>query len=331
MPFSKWLIFLVGVICVKHTLSFKFSYNPYCWVAECCNDETIPGDINKLRRTLRERVYGQHFVSDIVDALAAHWNLNSNYKPSKALTLSFHGWPGSGKNYVTKFIAESLYKYGTKSKYVHHFIGRVHFPLEKQADSYKENLYLWLKGNTTKCGKQLFIFDEVDKMPATVLNVIKPMIDYRDNVDGVDYTNAIFIFLSNTGAGLINQHYEEFWNYGKKREELQLSDFETLITRGAFNEEGGFHHSDTIKSNLIDHYIPFLPMEQKHVIECIKDEFRQRNVFDPKSAHIKEVLQFIEWGPDSSKLFSKTGCKRISSKVGVMVAKYYRPAQNNEL
>lgn len=75
-------------------------------------------------------------------------------------------------------------------------------------------------------------------MPATVLNAIKPMIDYRDVVDGVDYTKTIFIFLSNTGASLINAHYEQMWHEGRKREELQLSDFENLIAKGAFNEEG---------------------------------------------------------------------------------------------
>lgn len=113
---------------------------------------------------------------------------------------------------------------------------------------------MWLKGNITKCPKQLFIFDEVDKMPANVLNGIKPMIDYRDVVDGVDYTRAIFIFLSNTGASLINEHYEDLWNQGRKREDLQLNDFENLISKGAFNEEGWLNKEgflNNIMRNLI--------------------------------------------------------------------------------
>ncbi|KAJ8961638.1 hypothetical protein NQ314_005890 [Rhamnusium bicolor] len=312
---NEMLLLLLVIICIKYT--YSWSYNPYCWLAECCNKDAIPGDINKLRKTLKDRVYGQHLVETVVDALAAHWS--SHYKPSKALTLSFHGWAGSGKNYVSKFIAESLYKRGTKSKHVHHFIGRIHFPLEEHTEMYKENLYIWLKGNITNCAKQLFIFDQVDKMPANVLNAIKPIIDYRDVVDGVDYTKAIFIFLSNTGSGLINEYYEEQWNKGKKREELRLRDFENLIAQGAFNEE--------------DHYIPFLPMQESHVIECIRDEFRQRGVMGPSPLHINEAFEFIQWGPDHSKLFSKTGCKRISAKVGVLVAKYYRPVNegNDEL
>lgn len=76
-------------------------------------------------------------------------------------------------------------------------------------------------------------------MPSNVLNIIKPMIDYRDDVDGVDYRECIFIFLSNTGADLINEQFLEMWkNGGVKREDLKLKDFEGLITKGSFNEKG---------------------------------------------------------------------------------------------
>lgn len=57
-------------------------------------------------------------------------------------------------------------------------------------------------------------------------------------VDKVPYTEAIFIFLSNTGATVINERYHELWSAGKQREEMKLSDFESLISRGAFNEKG---------------------------------------------------------------------------------------------
>lgn len=50
---------------------------------------------------------------------------------------------------------------------------------------------------------------------------------------------------------------------------------------------GGFYRSDNIKSNLIDHYIPFLPMEQKHVRKCIKDQFKERGVQVPEIDHIQ--------------------------------------------
>lgn len=51
--------------------------------------------------------------------------------------MSFHGWTGSGKNYVAKFIAESLFKQGLNSKYVHHFLSTLDFPDETREDEYK--------------------------------------------------------------------------------------------------------------------------------------------------------------------------------------------------
>lgn len=74
-----------------------------------------------------------------MNAITAHWR---EKQPQKALTLSFHGWPGSGKNYVTKFITEAIYKEGAKSHYVHHFMGRIHFPLEDKVEEYKVVYFL---------------------------------------------------------------------------------------------------------------------------------------------------------------------------------------------
>lgn len=193
----------------------------------------------------------------VLGALRSHWN--QNYPPQKALTLSFHGWPGSGKNFVTNIIIEHLYAAGAKSNFVHQFIGRIHFPLESKVAQYQvcfimnynfvvknmvkfyfqENLQEWIKTNVSRCPQQIFVFDEVDKIPPQVLNSIKPMIDYHKYVDKVDYRKSIFIFLSNTGANIINQRLLELWHEtGIKREDLKLHHFESLISKGAFNEEG---------------------------------------------------------------------------------------------
>ncbi|KAG5878622.1 hypothetical protein JTB14_019525 [Gonioctena quinquepunctata] len=288
--------------------------SPGCWFGECCNDHYIPGDVNRLTTLLEEHVYGQHLVNEVSAALNSHLAVKGK-KSKKALALSFHGWVGSGKNYVASLIAQSLFKLGTKSKYVHLFSGRVHFTLESAADEYRRNLHQWLKSNITLCERQLFIFDEVEKMPEQVLNDIKPFLDYKDTVDGADYTKAIFLFISNIGSDLILERYEELMEVEKKtREEVELRDFEHLILEGAFNAKGGFHHSDIISYNLIDHYIPFLPMEKKHVLECIKDEFRMRNVNSASKEHVEYILESIRWGLGKRKQFSKTGCKSISSQ-----------------
>lgn len=154
------------VVIISYSLNLKFteswSFNPICLTTECCNSDYIPANVEgnycnvtklffvfylkihiclspfnivALNNNLRMYVYGQPLVEIVVLAIQSHWN--PNYKPKKALTLSFHGWAGSGKNYVSNFVAENLFKYGTKSKFVHYFVGRIHFPLEKHVEKYK--------------------------------------------------------------------------------------------------------------------------------------------------------------------------------------------------
>ncbi|XP_025835910.1 torsin-1A [Agrilus planipennis] len=300
--------------------------NTVCFFKECCTEREIPANFNRLETSLKEKLYGQNLVHDVVvNALKGHWN----GEPTKALTLSFHGTPGCGKNYVTTFIVESLYAKGSESVHVHNFLGRIHFPLKDKTEEYQQKLYQWIKGNVTKCARQIFIFDEVDKIPPKVLNILKPLIDYNARIESVDYRKAVFIFLSNTGGSLIADQFLKLWQLGVRREDIHLKDFESLMTKGAFNEEGGFQHSDTIKSNLIDHFVPFLPLEQEHVIECIRDEYKKRGVQYPSQELIDEILVGVEWGPQPHNLFSKTGCKRLSQKVALAVQKHGLYKKNN--
>lgn len=46
-----------------------------------------------------------------------------------------------------------------------------------------------------RCTQTLFIFDEAEKLHSGLINAIKPYMDHYDNVDGVNYRGAIFLFL----------------------------------------------------------------------------------------------------------------------------------------
>lgn len=52
-----------------------------------------------------------------------------------------------------------------------------------------------MKGNVSVCGRSLFIFDEMDKMPVGVIEAIKPFIDHYAEIDGTDFRKSIFLFL----------------------------------------------------------------------------------------------------------------------------------------
>lgn len=54
-----------------------------------------------------------------------------------------------------------------------------------------------------------------------------------------------------------------------------------FVTLCSYLFVGGFEKSSTIAQHLIDHYIPFLPLEQHHVEMCALAEFRAHGIYHP--------------------------------------------------
>lgn len=186
-----------------------------------------------------------------------------------------------------------------------------------------------------KCERSMFVFDEVDKMPIGLLNVLVPFLDYNRWIKSSRYASnfintrkAIYIFLSNSGSSSITQRLLTLWEEGKQRQDVRLQDFENLISIGAFNEKGGFHHSDAIVANVIDHYVPFLPLEGLHVRKCLKKAFLNRNV-NPTNEMIEEGLSYVVFGPPPHNLYAIAGCKRLEQKVASII--YAKKAERIDL
>lgn len=59
----------------------------------------------------------------------------------------------------------------------------------------KENIIRTIESIIWKCEYSMFVFDEIDKMPIGLIDVIRNYIDFDQNSKGRDYTKAIFIFL----------------------------------------------------------------------------------------------------------------------------------------
>ena len=180
------------------------------WFSESCHQDYVKNDINKFKSLFSANVFGQHIVKETV-ANALRWHFKKikwgesdrDLGPKSPLVLSFHGGPGIGKNYVAKFIAESIFENGWNSKFVRRFVGTLDFPDKKKTEVYKDQLRNWIRGNVSECKQSLFIFDEIDKMEEGIIEAIKPFIDADETVQGVDFRKSIFIFLSNTGGQLI--------------------------------------------------------------------------------------------------------------------------------
>lgn len=88
-----------------------------------------------LKLDLEEKLFGQHLATEVIFKALTGFVNNNN--PGKPLTLSLHGWAGTGKNFVSQIVAENLHAKGLKSNFVHLFVSTLHFPHEQQTKLYQ--------------------------------------------------------------------------------------------------------------------------------------------------------------------------------------------------
>ncbi|RVE66029.1 hypothetical protein OJAV_G00122530 [Oryzias javanicus] len=269
-----------------------------------------------LKTDLENKLFGQHLASRII--LRAVNEFMSNDNPEKPLVLSLHGPPGTGKNFVSKLIAQNLYKEGMKSKNVHFFSPYHHFPRQIQISTYKSYLQKRIKSSVSNCERSMFIFDEMDKMHPGLIDSFRQHLDSYDELDGVSFRKSIFIFLSTAGEERIVQTALDFWKAGRDREEIDLKDIETSLYRSIFNDKSDFFRSTLIYKSLLTVFVPFLPLEYPHVVQCAVAEMKTRaseGEGPPDLDVANQIASDRLYFPKSERVFAVNGCKMIRQAV----------------
>ncbi|KAK3753610.1 hypothetical protein QZH41_004193 [Actinostola sp. cb2023] len=279
-----------------------------------CLSSEFRYNLTGLKNDLKQEFYGQHLAMKILlSSLKSH---SQTTKRNKPLVLSLHGWTGTGKNYVSGLIAKHIFKHGINSKFIHKFIIPLHFPHVSEIDVYKRQLKDWIIGNITKCSKGgLFIFDEMDKIPPGVVDVLKPFLDTKGAKFNLDFRKVIFLFLSNTGGKLINQHVLEHYKKGLARESVGLVELEHLLDKHTDNNPNVWY-KELLESEDIDYFVPFLPLERSHLKQCIRKDMQSKG-YVILERMVTEVADEMGYFPQDLQIFSVAGCKKVSSKVDV--------------
>lgn len=295
-----------------------------CKFTECCHDDDNTGYIrytkgpNILLKELHNKLYGQPLVIDpIYRSISAHLHEN---QPARPLVLYFSGWTGTGKTHVAKLIASSIYLEGMSSKYVKYISSSYHFPAKieghKEIQTQRLRLRDMIKGTVSSCGRSLIILDELDKLPSGVVDAIQPLVDYVDDLEGVRYNKAIFIFLSNTGASSLNKLAYKMHMDGKERKDMSSKDIEEILIQESFNEPGGLHDSSIVRRHSIGVFVGFLPLERQHVKLCIRDEIdRLGFVAEDLDKLLEDIADEMTYFPEDTRMYSKSGCKGVHDKV----------------
>lgn len=315
-------LILILVLVVQATSNLL--QKPICHFRECCHPNDGTGYINyekgaeKLLENIKTKVFGQPLIVEpIYRSIRAHL---SSDNPPRPLVMYFSGWTGTGKTYVAKLIASSLYKEGMNSRFVKYISSSYHFPIkiegEHEISIQRQRLRDLIKETVSKCERSLIILDELDKLPSGVIDSLQPLLDYLDDIDGVRYNKAIFIFLSNTGAETLNTLAYKMYTEGKERKDLSSKDIEGILIKESFNESGGLRKSSLLQRHSIGVFVPFLPLERQHVKYCIKNEIDNQYVIpDDLDKLIDEIADEIIFFPEDSRLYSKSGCKGVRDKV----------------
>ena len=108
---------------------------------------------------------------------------------------------------------------------------------------------------------------------------------------------------------------------GLERERIAFTNMDEFLKKEAFEQEGGLQHSDLIFRGLISNYIPFLPLERKHVKMCAKVEaLKQGHLLNQE--FLDKVADTMSYGPEGTKMFSNSGCRGVDKKVALVVGRY---------
>ncbi|XP_064325071.1 torsin-1A [Phalacrocorax carbo] len=313
-PFST-SVFMGGAAIAWQLLS------PHSWLKcsllECCNmKDTL--NLSALKMDLEKKVFGQHLaVQTVLNALSRN---TYSEQPRKPLVMSFHGWTGTGKSLVSSIIAENLYRLNIRRRrFVHHFSTVLHFPHLSHVNLYKEQLQNWIRGNVSACPRSLFIFSEMDQMPHGLIDSIMPFLGYREETDGVYYGKAIFLFLNNAGGDKITKIALDYWRRLKRREDISVNKLQSVLSEEILRmRNSGFFQSQLIQKNLIDYFVPFLPLECKHVRECVREELRAQGHPEDEELVTKVASEMIDY-PSEERLYSSKGCKTVASRVTLII------------
>ena len=299
-----------------------------CYKFECCTVGKgsvywINNDANLLETLLKEKLFGQHIATKILSKQLGAFLTDP--KPAKPFVVHISGKTGTGKNHIANIIAQARYFKGTESRHVLKIIG-THKYSSLELEKARKKIMEEVSEHVKRCKHALVVIDESDKLPTGTLNAISPFLDINPHVDGIDYRNTIFIFLSNTAGNAIKDYTNKQLSEGFSREQITVRDMETIIQAHLYNE-GELRHSSLISRYQLDAFIPMLPLEKRHLILCAEEQLRLRKnkcgCSDEKCISIRasEIVDEI----DFTERFSRSGCKKIWTKANLICPVDYHP------
>ena len=269
-------------------------------------------NITQMNLTLNQQVFGQHIALNVLPmTLDAYLQKDTSQYP-KSLVISFHGWTGVGKNFVSYIIGNHLRGRMLKKLILPHDYPQEYGTTRKKVAEH-------ILSQVCESGLNIFLIDGIDKSTKTVLNgIIDAIFTTRSRTFDMKSTKIIYLLLSNTGATNINKFmFDELLN-GRTRETVTQNELVDILVDKSKHDESFWWFTKMMSTNVIDVVVPFLPLEKVHVEACIRADLRAKRVARDEST-VQQVLQEVTFLPNHKPLFSKSGCKNVPVKVDLTI------------
>ncbi|MES1902176.1 MAG: hypothetical protein MHPSP_000676 [Paramarteilia canceri] len=263
----------------------KYSYETLYLLRESCSnhgraiwriEDSLANNPKYIEKFLKQSIFGQDLaIEKLSFYLSSH--LSKKYS-RKSLSLLLTGYTGIGKTFTSHKIADLIFKKGIESKYFLHIQSNYLFTSLTDSSDSKTILKNMLLKQIKLCPKSVIVIDEADKLPQGIIDTILPFIQHGAKIEGMDFTHAIFLLISNVAGETINQLYIDNWLSGQKEEIVQddLKFHRKIVTEIVGNNQlKGFYQSDILKRLALDDIVIFSPLQRKHVAQCIDDSLKK--------------------------------------------------------
>ncbi|XP_042226951.1 torsin-1A-like [Homarus americanus] len=300
------LVLLLSVFLLTFGISAFIDYQEK--ECEAKRNRVLP--LDELKEQLSMNVLGQDMAIDIILDTFGEMRPNQVRIP---LIIWLVGGTGSGKTQTTQII-----KHVFSGAYMVQIVFPSFLPRD-DSSLYKEMSSLFHRLDS--CSLNLIVidgWDEEGNFPVEVLAKFITMV-HKFNAEGNEKGQIVIIVSGTRGSEEINDYFVEMRQSGTPRANLSSEEFVDVIS--ALDE---YKLLNSITKNLVT--VPFLPLEVTHVKMCIKEELvklkKTEILLKEEKVQLitKQILDHLEFIPESHPLVAATGCKRVQALLALVLS-----------
>merc|ERR1711970_571350 len=203
------------------------------------------------------------------------------------------------------------------SRFINYYSSTRHFKEADKVIEYGATLQHEIESNLTVCDRQLYIFDEARRYPPKLLDSLAQYFD-QGSPQSSKAARSVFMFIYE-GDEPVVEWAIELNRGGINRDDITLRQAEERLVPYVMGDES-LQESTLVRNGLIQHHLPFLPLEQAHVRRCIRDAILSSGK-RPTKEDLEEMIDTVhsEVVFYHEETFSTFGCKKITSKVRALL------------